>query len=66
MTTTVPVSGGDFRPYDVVVGRGLLAGLGERVAPLAQGRTVVITDETVGRLHGKAALASLKAAGAAG
>ena len=40
MTTTVPVSGGDFRPYDVVVGRGLLAGLGERVAPLARGRTV--------------------------
>jgi len=66
VTTTVPVSGGDFRPYDVVVGRGLLAGLGERVAPLARGRTVVITDETVGRLHGKAALASLKAAGAPG
>ena len=63
MTTTVRVSGGDFRPYEVVVGRGLLAGLGERLAPLAQGRTVVITDETVGRLHGKAALAALKAAG---
>ena len=66
MTTTVPVSGGDFRPYEVVVGRGLLAGLGARLAPLAQGRTVVITDETVGRLHGKAALASLKAAGVHG
>ncbi len=66
MTTTVAVSGGDFRPYEVIVGRGLLAGLGARVAPLAQGRTVVITDETVGRLHGKAALASLEAAGAPG
>jgi len=66
LTTTVPVSGGDFRPYDVVVGRGLLAQLGARVAPLAQGRTVVITDETVAGLHGKAALASLKAAGAPG
>ena len=58
MTTTVPVSGGDFRPYEVVVGRGLLAELGPRVAPLARGRTVVITDETVAGLHGKAALAS--------
>ena len=66
MTTTVAVSGSGFRPYDVVVGRGLLAGLGERVAPLARGRTVVITDETVAALHGKAALASLKAAGAPG
>ena len=66
MTTIVPVSGGDFRPYEVVVGRGLLGGLGGRVAPLAQGRTVVITDETVAGLHGKAALASLKAAGAPG
>ena len=64
--TTVPVSGGDFRPYDVVIGRDLLAGLGARVAPLAQGRTVVITDETVAALHGKAALASLKAAGVPG
>jgi len=63
VTATVAVSGSGFRPYEVVVGRGLLAGLGERVAPLVQGRTVVITDETVGRLHGKTALASLKAAG---
>ena len=44
MTTTVPVSGGDFRPYDVVVGAGLLRELGARLAPLARGRTVVITD----------------------
>jgi len=66
VTATVPVSGGDFRPYEVVVGRGLLAELGPRVAPLARGRTVVITDETVAGLHGKAALASLKAAGAPG
>ena len=66
MTTTVTVSGGDFRPYEVIVGRGLMTELGARVAPLAQGRTVVITDETVGRLHGKAALSSLKAAGAPG
>lgn len=66
MTTTVAVSGGDFRPYEVIVGRGVLDELGARVARLAQGRTVVITDETVAALHGKAALASLKAAGVHG
>ncbi|WP_420470017.1 3-dehydroquinate synthase [Brevundimonas sp. FT23042] len=63
MTTTVPVSGGDFRPYDVVAGRGLLAELGARVAPLARGRTVVITDEIVATLHGPAALKALEDAG---
>ena len=66
MTTTVTVSGGDFRPYEVVVGCGLLGQLGERLAPLAQGRTVVSTDETVAGLHGRAALAALKAAGVHG
>ncbi len=66
MTTSVTVSGGAFRPYEVVVGRGLLGELGERLAPLARGRTVVITDETVAALHGKTALASLKAAGVHG
>ena len=63
MTTRIPVSGGDFRPYDVIVGAGLLAELGPRMAPLAGGRTVVITDKTVAALHGPAALASLEAAG---
>ena len=63
MTTTLPVSGARFDPYDVVVGRGLLAELGARVAPLVRGRTVIITDETVAGLHGTAALASLQAAG---
>lgn len=63
MTTTVPVSGGDFRPYDVVVGPGLLGELGVRLAPLAKGRTVVITDETVAAIHGESALSSLQAAG---
>ncbi|MFA4894103.1 3-dehydroquinate synthase [Brevundimonas sp.] len=63
MTTIVPVSGAGFAPYDIVVGRGLLAELGARVAPLVRGRTVIITDETVAALHGPAALASLQAAG---
>ena len=63
MTTTIEVSGGNFRPYEVIVGRGLLAQLGPRVAALARGRTVVVTDETVAALHGPAVLASLAAAG---
>jgi 3-dehydroquinate synthase len=63
MTARIPVSGGGFAPYEVVVGRGLLGGLGEAVAPLARGRTAVVTDETVAALHGPAALASLEAAG---
>ncbi|WP_439471361.1 3-dehydroquinate synthase [Brevundimonas sp.] len=63
MTTTVPVSGGDFRPYDVFVGRGLLGDLGARIAPLAKGRTVVVTDETVATIHGPAVLEALEQAG---
>lgn len=63
MSTVLSVSGGAFRPYDVVVGRGVLAELGGRLAPMARGRTVVITDETVAGLHGPAAMASLEAAG---
>jgi 3-dehydroquinate synthase len=63
MTTTIAVSGSGFIPYDVVVGRGITAELGARVAPLARGRTVVVSDETVAALHGAAVLASLKTAG---
>jgi 3-dehydroquinate synthase len=63
VTTAIPVSGEGFRPYDVVVGANLLAELGSRLAPLAHGRAVVVTDETVAGLHGPAALASLAAAG---
>ena len=62
-TTTLAVSGAGFQPYEVVVGRGVLAELGPRLAPMAKGRTVIITDETVAALHGPAAIASLDAAG---
>lgn len=62
-TTTLAVSGAGFQPYDVVVGRGVLAQLGPRLALMAKGRTVIITDETVAVLHGPAAMASLDAAG---
>jgi 3-dehydroquinate synthase len=63
MTTVIEVSGAGFRSYQVAVGRGLTEGLGARIAPLARGRTVVVTDETVAALHGPAVLASLEAAG---
>lgn len=62
-TTTLTVAGAGFQPYDVVVGRGVLAELGPRLASMAKGRTVIITDETVAALHGPAAMASLDAAG---
>jgi len=60
---TVSVSGGSFAAYDVVVGRGLLAEAGARIAPIARGRTVIISDETVAAIHGPALQASLVAAG---
>ena len=61
--TIIPVSGGAFAAYEVVVGRGLLAQAGERIAPLARGRTVIVTDETVAAIHAAALTASLSAAG---
>lgn len=63
MTEVVRVEGAGFRGYEVVVGRGLLAEAGSRIAPLAQGRTVVISDETVAAIHAPAMLESLEAAG---
>ncbi len=61
--TVIAVGGETFAPYDVVVGRGLLAQAGARIAPFARGRTVIISDETVAALHGPALTASLAAAG---
>ena len=61
--TVVRVGGAGFAPYEVVVGRGLLTQAGTRIAPLARGRTVIISDETVAALHGPALTASLEAAG---
>ena len=61
--TVVPVTGGGFTPYDVVVRRGLLADAGPLVAPFTRGRTAIVTDETVATLHGQALKASLEGAG---
>src|SRR5947207_13246901 len=61
--TTVPVALGD-RAYDIGIGRGLLAGLGQRIAALKPGASAaIVTDETVAARHLKAAEASLAAAG---
>src|SRR4051794_7651231 len=61
--TTVPVALGT-RAYDIVIGRGLLAELGTRIAPLKPGASAaIVTDETVAARHLKAAEAALAAAG---
>jgi 3-dehydroquinate synthase len=52
------------RAYDIVIGRGLLATLGERIAKLRPGcKVAVVTDDTVARHHLSATEASLTDAG---
>ena len=52
------------RAYDIVIGRGLLASLGKRVAALRPGaRAAIVTDETVAEHHLRVAEASLNEAG---
>ena len=54
------------RSYDVVVGQGLIARAGRSLRTLLpRGRTAVVTDETVERLHGDQLRAALSAAGIA-
>jgi len=49
----------DARSYDIVIGRGILASLGARIAALRPGAKVaVVSDENVARLH----LATVEAA----
>lgn len=62
-SVTVDVALGD-RAYDIVIGRDVLASLGERVAALRPGvRTAVVTDRTVAKHWLEPAEASLVAAG---
>ena len=62
---TVPVALGD-RAYDIVIGRGIAATLGQTIAKLRAGaRTVIVTDENVASHHLAAAEAALKQAGVA-
>jgi 3-dehydroquinate synthase len=52
------------RAYDIVIGRGLLAGLGERVAALRPGaRVAIVTDDVVAKHHLAPAEASFAQAG---
>ena len=49
------------RAYDIMIGRGLLAGLGERIAKLRPGaKAVIVTDATVVKHHLAATQAALK------
>jgi 3-dehydroquinate synthase len=62
-STTVKVAL-DARAYDIAIGRGLLANLGDRIKMLRPGaRVAIISDETVAGLHLKAAEGSLHASG---
>jgi 3-dehydroquinate synthase len=62
---TVDVALGD-RAYDIVIGRGVLASLGARVAALRPGvRTAIVTDRTVARHWLEKTEASLAEAGIA-
>jgi 3-dehydroquinate synthase len=51
------------RAYDILVGRGLLAGAGAAVAPLGARAAAVISDDNVAALHGETLVGSLRAAG---
>ena len=52
------------RAYDIVIGRNLLASLGQRIKALRAGaRVALVTDDTVARHHLAAAESSLKSAG---
>ena len=54
------------RSYDIVIGRGLIASLGARVAALRPGAKVaIVTDENVARHHLAAAEAAFAGAGVA-
>ena len=51
------------RGYDILIGRGLLADLGQRIKALRSGvRVAIVTDETVGKIHLVAAEAALNRA----
>ena len=54
------------RSYDIVIGRGLLASLGARIAALRPGaKAVIVTDDNVARYHLDPAEAALRHAGVA-
>jgi 3-dehydroquinate synthase len=63
VTLAVPVAVAG-KPYDVLIGRGLIDGAGAAIRPLLKRpRLAVVVDETVHALHGATLTASLGAAG---
>ncbi|TKB74756.1 MAG: 3-dehydroquinate synthase, partial [Nitrospira sp.] len=59
----VTVGLGD-RAYDIVIKRGALAEVGERLTSVGlSGKAAVVTNPVVGRLYGATVLRSLKGAG---
>jgi len=63
MVSMIPVPLG-ARAYDVVIGAGVLAQLGERAAALGLGRRcAVVTDSNVGEIYGDAVMAGLRKGG---
>lgn len=60
----IPVAGEGFKPYDVVVGQGLLAEAEKWIGPfLTNKRAVLVTDSHVDPLHADGILAQFEAAG---
>jgi len=60
----IPVAGDGFKPYEVIVGQGLIANAVEWVAPFLKNRRVLlVTDSHVMPLHGEALQAKFSAAG---
>ena len=51
------------RSYDIVIGRGLIAALGQRIAALRSGAKIaIVSDETVAKHHLPAAVAAIEGA----
>jgi 3-dehydroquinate synthase len=65
VTQVVQVAGTGFRPYEVRVGRGLLADAGGQLADLVHGRTVIVADGNVVQSHARTVAGALTAAGVA-
>jgi 3-dehydroquinate synthase len=60
----IPVAGDGFKPYEVIVGQGLLTDAVGWVRPfLKNQRVMIITDSIVAPLHGEALRAQFDAAG---
>ncbi|MBN8553287.1 MAG: 3-dehydroquinate synthase [Caulobacterales bacterium] len=63
---TLLISGPGVTPYEVVIGRGLLADAGAQISPyVGAGRIAVVSDATVADLHGPGVVKALEGAGAA-